>query len=473
MKKKLNKKLIVGLSLFFIFSMSAFFSGYGIYVKNVQNYTPPPLSPEQAQVLKECVNKNFPEKIIQKLPYEIKTDQLNLNAKSAIIIDEKTGWILYEKNADDRIPPASMTKLVLMYAILDELEKGNFSLDDIVPLPEECWAKNAPPHSSLMFLGKDQTVSLDEILLGMNIVSGNDAAFAASIYVFGSVQNCLDRMNNIVKNLGLKETHFAEVSGYSEENITTAKEFVSFSRKYLTRFPFTTEKYHKVQSFMYPKEHNLPSWITYEQAKNQGSALEGTLPIVQQATNKALFAIPGADGLKTGYIDEAGFNLALSVKQDGHRLIAVTMGGGGNNPIEGNKLRTQDAITLTNWAFSAFDSVSFDTSKKINLKCFGGKYYGFNLLENNLEDKNFICVPAIKDKNGKDFEIYTKNIIDRNIPDQIYAGNQYGKTEYYMGNYLIQTVPLVADRNIPRGNVFRVLYGKLYKKLHSTDTNKT
>ena len=117
------------------------------------------------------------------------------------------------------------------------LEKGKIKLTDKIDLPPESWAKNAPPHSSLMFLGKDQNVTFEEILIGMNVVSGNDAAVAVAMCLFGTVENCIAKMNEVVKNLGLTKTHFVEVSGYSENNLTTAREFAIFSRSYITRFP--------------------------------------------------------------------------------------------------------------------------------------------------------------------------------------------------------------------------------------------
>ena len=130
------------------------------------------------------------------------------NAGSAIIIDTSKGNILYEKNADEIIPPASMTKLVVMYVIFQEIAAGGISLDDIVPLPAESWSVNLPRDSSIMFLGQNQTVTVDELLKGMSVASGNDAAIAAALYISANFKNFLTRMNYDMAFLGLVITQF-------------------------------------------------------------------------------------------------------------------------------------------------------------------------------------------------------------------------------------------------------------------------
>ena len=230
MKKisKKNQKLIifssVGILLVLVIS---FFTGFAVYKKNLYSKPTKVLTQLQQDELSQILKTNFPEQIIRPLPYNVITDTLPLHAKSSIAVNFESSCILYEKNAEEQIPPASMTKLVLMYVALDQIAQGKANFDDIVPLPRECWAINAPPHSSLMFLGEGQKVTLDEILTGLNVVSGNDAAVAIAIYLFGSVDNCIEKMNEAVKDLGLKNTKFVEVSGYSEENLTTAKDFLT------------------------------------------------------------------------------------------------------------------------------------------------------------------------------------------------------------------------------------------------------
>ncbi|MBO7614053.1 MAG: D-alanyl-D-alanine carboxypeptidase, partial [Treponema sp.] len=201
----------------------------------------------------------YPEKYkyLKPLPYNIGKPQLDVWAKSAILIDVSNGNVLYEKNADLIIPPASMTKLFAMYVVEEEVAAGRLSYDQVIPLPPESWACNMPPHSSLMFLGKGQRVTLEELLLGLSICSGNDAAYALAYTVCGSMEEFVERMNRAARELGLKNTHFVESSGYSELNQTTAREMADFAATYLRRFPSSLHRFHSVLDFTYPKERNL------------------------------------------------------------------------------------------------------------------------------------------------------------------------------------------------------------------------
>ena len=113
-------------------------------------------------------------KLLQALPYTLPDLGIDVGADSAILIDVSNGCVIWEKNADKVIPPASMTKLFAMYVVEKEVTAGRLHYDDIIPLPPECWACNMPPHSSLMFLGEGQVVTLEELLLGLSICSGND-----------------------------------------------------------------------------------------------------------------------------------------------------------------------------------------------------------------------------------------------------------------------------------------------------------
>ena len=195
----------------------------------------------------------------QVIAIENETD-LQLDATSVILMEYETGRVLYEKNADEIIPPASMTKLVVMYVVFQEIATGRISLDDIVPLPPESWAINAPPMSSLMFLGEGQTVTLRELLLGLAVASGNDAAIAVAHYTCGSVESFVERMNSEMEALGLVHTRFVEPSGYSELNLTTPREFAAFAKTYIERYPESLTLFHSQPSISYPQEHNLASW---------------------------------------------------------------------------------------------------------------------------------------------------------------------------------------------------------------------
>jgi len=263
-----------------------------------------------------------------------------IGSQAAVVVDAETGTVVYAKNAFDEIPPASLTKLMTMHLVMNEINEGRASLDDIVPLGEESWAQNQPPRSSLMFLAPDQTVTLREIMLGMAIPSGNDAAVAAALYLAPSVDDFAKTMNREARRMGLVKTRFVEPSGISEDNMTTAAEFAAFCMEYIRQHPYSLSEFHSVREFAYPKSMNMP-----EALRNRPRT------IVQPNRNNLLGVFPGVDGIKTGYIDESGYNIALTAQQKDTRFIAVILGA------EGSRIRDRDGQQLLSWAFGNFKTV--------------------------------------------------------------------------------------------------------------------
>ena len=263
-----------------------------------------------------------------------------IGSRAAVVVDAETGTVVFAKNAFDEIPPASLTKLMTMHLVMNGINEGRMSLDDIVPLGEESWALNQPPRSSLMFLAAGQTVTLREIMLGMAIPSGNDAAVAAALYLAPSVEDFAMIMNREARRMGLVKTRFVEPSGISEDNMTTAAEFAAFCMEYIRLHPYSLSEFHSVREFAYPKSMNMP-----EALRNRPRT------IVQPNRNNLLGVFPGVDGIKTGYIDESGYNIALTAQQKDTRFIAVILGA------EGSRIRDRDGQTLLSWAFANFKTV--------------------------------------------------------------------------------------------------------------------
>jgi D-alanyl-D-alanine carboxypeptidase (penicillin-binding protein 5/6) len=270
-------------------------------------------------------------------------DAPDLGSPSAVLIDAATGTALYIKNGDIPIPPASLTKLMTMHIALQEVEAGRASLDETVPLPPESWAINQPPRSSLMHLAEAQIVSLRELLLGLAVPSGNDAAAAVALRFSPTTQGFVERMNAEARRLGLEQTRFVEPSGISEDNQTTALEFASFCREYLWSHPESLRDFHSVMEFAYP----LP--------QNVAPELRSRVGIWRQRNHNALLgAVEGVDGLKTGYIDEAGYNIALTAARLETRLVAVILGA----PVRGgDRIRDVDGRKLLEWGFSHFKTL--------------------------------------------------------------------------------------------------------------------
>lgn len=426
-----------------------------LYVDGLKNPSYAEISQEELVAFQQVKNTLYPQYIVSALPYPVTPANLTVHSGSAILIDAATGSILYEKNADAVIPPASMTKLVVMYVVFQEIATGRISLDDVVPLPPESWAVNAPPQSSLMFLAKGQIVTLRELLLGLAVASGNDAAMAVAHYVSGSVDAFVQRMNREMELLGLEKTRFVEPSGYSELNLTTPREFAAFARVYLSRYPEALENFHSQPSISYPQEHNLAEWNKGE-SKNQ--------PIFQQSTNKLLGVLPGCDGLKTGFIYESGYNLSLTAQRGETRFISITMKGPGTGSVEGNRYRVADGTTLMEWAFSCFATHFKQNIKPVSVPVLGG---GKNKVSVVPAHTTPLTVPALFKEQSPSMaaSAITTQI---SIPAYVYAplqtGDVVGKVTYVLGDVVLEEVPLIAVTSVEKGNGFKQLVDKLALK---------
>lgn len=347
-------------------------------------------------------------------------------ARSAIVVSADTGEILYEKNADERIPPASLTKLVAMYVALDAARRGELALDEPFSPPRESWAVNLPPRSSLMFLAEGQTVTARELLQGMASVSGNDAAIALAWRVSGSLSAFVDRMNGASRALGLTSTRFVEPSGLSEHNVTTPREFASFSLTYLSEFPEALAGFHSIREFAYPRPWNYPD----------GRAAE---PIAQRATNRLLDELTGCDGLKTGYIDESGYNLSLTARRGKERYLAVLMGGPGSSSFEGNRIRAEDGRSIMEWCFDQWEPVTLPEPGPIPVTVWMG-----GTLAAIETEEGPISLPARMAGSRITVEV----IVPRRLAAPIMAGDEIGWVSYAADGKEIIKRPLIADRSV-------------------------
>jgi len=417
-----------------------------------------PLTENQQTKLSEYLAARYESRsqILKPLPYALSETNLELGCESAILIDTSNGNILYEKNADQIIPPASMTKLFSMYVVDDAIAQGKLSYDTEIIPPKESWACNMPPHSSLMFLGKNQKLTVSELLAGLSVASGNDAAYALAYTLYGNMEDFVSAMNQIPETFGLTNTHFVESSGYSELNRTTAREMAAFCNIYIKQHPESLEKFHGLQKFAYPTQENLTNGYTVKaQDFSEGLPETITMTITQRNTNPLLGVMDGCDGLKTGYIDESGYNLALTARRHGTRFLSVTMKGPGNNPKEGNEWRKKDGGTLMEWAFKSFmDYKDMTRVKPYFLRAQGGKEIGINLVP--AFNPESVTVPFIYGSSPEDSVQNVKVVttIPENLSGDITAGTEYGKVEFILNDYVLDSVPLVSDRNIRQANIF-------------------
>jgi D-alanyl-D-alanine carboxypeptidase (penicillin-binding protein 5/6) len=368
----------------------------------------------------------------------------DLNAVSAVVIDAATGTVLFEKDPDREIPPASLTKLMTMHLALNAALRGQVSLDDIVDLPSAAWGGNLPPRSSMMFLDQGQIVTLHELLLGLAIPSGNDAAIAVALHLAPTIEDFAAMMNAEARRMGLTKTYFVEPSGISEKNMTTAADFARFCREYLRLHPETIANYHTVPELAYPKEENLPVY-------QRGA---GKSPIVQQNHIPLLGEFDGADGLKTGYIDEAGYNAAVTAERNGTRFIAVVLGV----PMElgsfwGPRARADDCRKLLEWAFAGYKTLR-PPVPEIPLARIWKSRQKFIPLKP--ADNIVTTLPIDRGFNPRwEIELISPVIAP------VAAGTEAGRLRLYDKDGLLREISLVTTEEAERGGFWRRLWDSI------------
>lgn len=391
-----------------------------------------------------------------------------IQARSAVVLDAASGALLFEKNPDISIPPASLTKLVTMYTVMQAIENGEIGLTDTISPPSQSWARNLPRGSSLMFLGDGQQVSVEELLQGLAVVSGNDAAIALAIHTAGSVAAFVKRMNAVVKGLGLQHTHFEDPNGLSEYNHTTARDFARFSAVYVREYPEHLQCFHSLRQFSYPQQHNM---------------LKPQITIRQTATNTLLWKLSGCDGLKTGFIYESGFNIALTAQRNGCRFIAVILGGVGATMEEGKRIREANGITLMEWAFTHFSTqYAHNFSLHIPIVPVIGGQEPANktavrpLLTDPRGQHGAFTAPFLNSYISQDsaehIPIEARVSVYEVLSAPIKMGEKIGTVAFFIkskeGERVLAVFPLVADKTVNTGSTLRWKYDNLALKLYRT-----
>jgi D-alanyl-D-alanine carboxypeptidase (penicillin-binding protein 5/6) len=357
----------------------------------------------------------------------------SISSQAAVLIDAATGTLLFDKNGDNVIPPASLAKLMTIHIALNEVAEGNASLDEVVGLPRQSWAINQPPRSSLMYLASGHIVTLRELLLGLAIPSGNDAAVAVALRFAPTVEAFAERMNQEAQWFGLSTTHFVEPSGVSEYNLTTAKEFVLFCQEYLKLHPETLRDYHSVRDFAYPKTENLAP--VYRGRPNT---------IIRHNNNTLLETFEGVDGLKTGYIDESGYNIAITAEREQTRFIAVILGA------TALRLRDEDGRKLLAWGFEHFKTLRPVPEPLPPIQVWKGK-----------EDTAELSAPTLLEftaftERGKYLRWETE-LADPVIAP-LPAGSKIGELVLYDDIGELRRFPLLASSEIEQGGFFKRLW---------------
>ncbi|MFA7475064.1 MAG: D-alanyl-D-alanine carboxypeptidase family protein [Castellaniella sp.] len=245
-----------------------------------------------------------------------------LGAKAWLTLDANSGQVIAAQNPQQTVEPASLTKLMSAYVIFDALESGRLKLDQKVHVSEKAWKTEG----SRMFIDPNTEVSVDELLQGMLVQSGNDATVALAEAVAGSESAFAALMNQQAKALGMKHTHFMNASGLPDpDHMTTVEDLAILARALVRRFP----QY---------RHYDSQKEFTYNNIK-------------QSNRNRLLWADPTVDGLKTGHTQSAGYCLVATALRDGRRVVSVLVGAASD------AARTESSLKLLNWSFQNFDTV--------------------------------------------------------------------------------------------------------------------
>ncbi len=260
------------------------------------------------------------------------TGPIDTQAKHALILEAATGAVLLDKGADERMPPASMSKVMTAYIVFDMLKRGRAKLDDELPVSERAWRTGG----SKMFVPLGGHIKIDDLLRGMIVQSGNDACIVLAEGLAGSEAAFVELMNAKAKEIGLAASHFADVDGLPDpDHYMTARDLTTLALRTIADFP---EYYH----YYAEKDYAFNNI-------NQGNR------------NPLIYRDIGADGLKTGHTEEAGYSLLASVHRDKRRVILV-LGG-----LPSMKARAQESERLIEWAFREFNDYQlFSAGEKVD-----------------------------------------------------------------------------------------------------------
>jgi len=345
----------------------------------------------------------------------------DINARTAILQDFLSGEILYEKDADKSIYPASMTKIMTAIVAFDLIKSGDLTMDEKFIVSENAWRLSSAGYSSMFIMVGDE-VSVEDLLKGIIIASGNDACIALAEGIAGTEEEFALIMTAKAKEIGMINTNFANSSGINNtENNSTVRDIMIMSR-YLIK--------------NYPDEYKIFSEKEFTWDRTGGD------PIRQGNRNPLLYKNFGVDGIKTGYLAVEKYSLASSVYRNGRRLIAV--GSGFNTKRD----RSRESAKLLTWGLANFDLIEIAKSNTVIEKAevWLGKKKFVNTYVN--EDV-YKTIPKARKK-------YLKISINYNGPIQapINKGDIIGKLKVRYKNELIEEYDLLAFENVKKLNVF-------------------
>jgi serine-type D-Ala-D-Ala carboxypeptidase (penicillin-binding protein 5/6) len=337
----------------------------------------------------------------------------SLNAKAYILIDVNSGKIIAEKNSDEKMPPASLTKMMTLYVVSNALKNEQIHLTDNVRISQEAWKIGG----SRMFVKEGQQVSVEDLLKGIIVDSGNDACVAMAEHLGSSESGFTEIMNHQAKNLGMTSSHFTDSTGLPDPNhYTSAKDLAILGRALVNEFP---QYYHWYKQ----------KWFTFN-------------GIRQPNRNRLLWRDNQVDGLKTGHTNEAGFCLVSSAKRDNMRLLAVVL----NSPTD--TARADDSERLLNYGFRFFETHELyqagTTIGDIPLYKSTIQHMPVGLTSNQ-----FITIPA-----GQYQRLSISTKIPKYLEAPIQKGDTIGELVIKFDGNIVATHPLYALQSAEKAGFF-------------------
>jgi D-alanyl-D-alanine carboxypeptidase (penicillin-binding protein 5/6) len=344
-----------------------------------------------------------------------------LNAKSAMLIDEQTGAVLYAYNEHERMQPASLAKIMTFFLVLDALEQKRIALDTTMPISEQAWRLSMDESVSRMFLGVGQRVPVKDLLYGLMVSSGNDAAVCLAEYLGGSTDGFTTQMNTKAQELGLSDTHFSNPDGLPVEGeYTTAADMVKLGRALITKHPEA---------------------LTYTAAK------DFTFDKIKQPNfNSLLFYDSRVNGIKTGHVQEAGYHLVASATSNGMNLLSAVMG------TPNSEKRRVETEKLLDWAFRTFATAKPDAHKVMPATI--PVFYG-------VADKVAIA-PAhetyVTVGHGEEAKVQVSWLASaRYLSAPVAKGTEVGQLSITEGDKAIDNVPVVTQAAVAQAGFFKRL----------------
>ncbi len=361
----------------------------------------------------------------------IAAPEYETDAPIAYMTDLSSGAILFEKNADKQIPPASMAKMMTVYVAFDQIAKGKLKLDEKVDIQRATWQK-WQGQGSTMFLGVNDNPTVKDLLHGVITLSGNDASVVLAEAIAGTEENFADLMTKTAKRIGMKNSRFGNSTGWPDEGKTmvTARDLGTLGKRLSDDFPKLYKQFFGLDEFTWGKT-------------NSGE------PITQPNRNPLLGKIDGADGLKTGHTEEAGFGFTGSAEQKGRRIVSVLAG---LNSYGG---RSSESVRFMNWGFNAWETKAlFKKGAKVQSA------------EVQLGDSSSVDLVAPKDlfatlPKGSDSDLSMKVRYSGPIKAPIKKGQQIATLIVSTGDAGTQSMPLVAGEAIDEAGFFGCVWAGL------------